>query len=33
MLEISVEIQSTHGDTKKASGDADDQQKPLPVLA
>jgi hypothetical protein len=33
MLETSVEVQSAHGDTKKASGDADGQQKLLPVLA
>jgi len=32
MLEISVGIKSAHGDTKKASGDADGLQKPLLVL-
>jgi hypothetical protein len=28
-----VEIQNVHGDTKKASSDADSRQNPLPVFA
>jgi hypothetical protein len=32
MLEISVEIQSAHGDTKKASGDAEGERELLLAL-